>query len=273
MSAISFRSLLLAGLLCAGSPLRAFANVPLGSPLEDVVLATPAGGQEHLLGNATANVFIFLKPGQPHSQTFSQQLADLQKEMAGKSVRWVAVVSDRVPAGELQQAGLAMPVLIDAGDELYGKFGVVLEPALGIADQEHRLAVYQPYTKINFVAVIRARILHLLKEINDEALDHVLHPPAADNGGLNAAAHRRYRLAQKLFESKLYPKALENITISLEKDRTAAAAHVLQGQILAAMGKLEEAGAAYDRALALEPANEAAIAARHALALPPATKP
>lgn len=269
MFAVSFRSLLLPVLLCAGGSLRAFADVPIGSPLEDVVLPALAGGEAHLLGDATANVFIFLKPGQAHSQAVMHQLTSLQRELAGKSVRWIIVVSDRASLEPAFQAGLTMPVLIDAGDELYGKLGVVLEPALGIADKEHRLAAYQPYTKVNFVAVVRARILHLLKEIDDDALERVLRPPAADNGGQTAGAHRRFKLAQKLFQAKQYPKALESITISLEKDGAAAAAHALHGDILAAMGQAEEARAAYDRALALEPANAAALAGRSALPVPP----
>lgn len=259
--------------LCGlGSTLYSFANVALGDPLEDQVLPTREGGREHLLGDATANVFIFLKPGQPHSQDFIRKLAGLQKEMAGKSVRWVAIVSDHNSADTMRQAGLTMPVLLDVGDELYGRLGVVLEPAVGIADQAHRLAVYQPYTKVNFVAVIRARLLHLLKEIDDAALERVLHPPTADTGGVTAAAHRRFKLAQKLFAAGQYAKALENVTISLQKDDRAAPAHALRGQILAALGEFGEARLAYDRALALDPADAATAAARAALP-PPAAKP
>ena len=266
------RSLLISALCGLGPSLYSFANVAVGDPLEDLVLPTQAGGREHFLGEATANVFIFLKPGQTHTQEFILPLAMLQKEMAGKSVRWVAIVSERAPVGTVQQAGLTMPVLIDVGDELYGRLGLVLKPAVGIADQAHRLVAYQPYTKVNFIAVIRARLLHLLKEIDDEALERVLHPPAADSGGVTAAAHRRFKLAQKLFTAGQYAKALENVTISLQKDDRVAATHALRGQILAAMGEFGEARLAYDRALALDPAGATTTAARDALPAP-AAKP
>lgn len=255
----------LAGLLCSSASVCAFANTPIGSPIENQPMPTLDGGQEQLLADATVNVFIFFKPGQPHSQSVVRELEALQKETAGKSVRWVAVVSGHFPAPAVRQAGLKMPVLIDHEDTLYSRLGVVLEPAVGIADSEHRLVAYQPYTKVNFIAVVRARIQHLLKEIDDEALARVLAPPRADNGGQPAAAHRRFKLAQKLFQTRQYAKALENITLSLEKDGSVAASHALHGQILAALGDTEGARAAYERALQLDPADEATRAACNAL--------
>lgn len=257
--------LVLAGLLCSAASVSAFANAPLGSSIDNQLMPTLDGGQEHLLSDATANIFVFFKPGQPHSQSLIKELETLQKETAGKSVRWVAVVSGRLPSSIIRQAGLTMPVLIDQEDALYGHLGVALEPVVGIADGEHRLIAYQPYTKINFIAVLRARIQHLLKEIDDATLARVLTPPRADNGGQSATAHRRYKLAQKLFQAKQYTKALENIALSLEKDGNAAASHALHGHILVAIGDTEGARAAYGRALQLDPADEATRAASNTL--------
>lgn len=252
-------------LICPGTIASAFANAPLGSLIEDRVMPTPDGGREHLLGDSAVNVFIFFKPGQPHSEAVARQLGALQKEFAGKSVRWVAVVSDHIAAASIRQSGLVMPVLVDGGDELYGQLGVVLEPAVGITDREHRLVAYQPYRKINFIESVRAYIRHLLGEIDEQTLARTLTPPPADNGGRTAAAHRRYRLAQKLFQAHQYAKALESSALSLEKDGGVAAYHVLHGQILAALGDTKGARAAYDKALELDPHDESARLARDAL--------
>jgi hypothetical protein len=68
------------------------------------------------------------------------QVTECQKELAGKPVHWCAVVSDRVPQAEVeaevQTTGFQMPVLIDRGDALYGKLGVILHPVIGITGQD-----------------------------------------------------------------------------------------------------------------------------------------
>jgi tetratricopeptide (TPR) repeat protein len=183
--------------------------------------------------------------------------------MVGKSVHWVGVVSDRIAKGdvetEVKETGITMPVLIDAGDALYGKLGVALEPVVGITDKDRRLVAYQPFTKVNYAAVIRARIRHLLKEITDKELAAVIDPPAALNSDDLATAQRRLKLAERLFEARNYAKALENVNAGIEKDPKLAAAHALRGDILAAQGKFPEASEAFDRALKLDPKDARAL--------------
>jgi tetratricopeptide (TPR) repeat protein len=260
-------------MLCSGlvvSVALAFAHAQVGSTIENVELPTLAGGKQSLLTNASANVFIFFKPGQEHSRTTMAQIAALGRELSTNAVHWVAIVSDSIPKtnaeAEVEAAGLTMPVLIDTGDSLYGKLGVALEPVTGITDQDHKLVAYQPFTKVNYIAVIRARIRHLLKEITDDELAQVLNPPAATQGGDAAAVHLRLKLAEKLYQAKSYDKALETVKIAIEKDPTVAAAHVLLGQILAAQNNCPAAFGAFDEAAKLDPTNAAALAGKKACA-------
>jgi tetratricopeptide (TPR) repeat protein len=255
--------MLLLGWLAPWLSALGFAHAQVGSVIENVEMPTLAGNRHPLLTNATANVFIFFKPGQEHSRSALKELATVEKELAGKSVHWVAVVSDRIPKpdaeAEVKEAGIKMPVLVDAGDTLYGKLGVALEPVVGVTDQDRKLIAYQPFTKVNFAAVIRARVRHLLKEIDDRELAAVLDPPAAVNGNDAATAQRRLKLAEKLAAAKSYEKALESVNLSLEKDPGIAAAHALRGHILAAQGKLPEAIEAFGRALKLDPQDARAL--------------
>jgi tetratricopeptide (TPR) repeat protein len=233
-----------------------FAHAEVGSVIENVEMATIDGGRCPLLGDAAANVFIFFKPGQEHSRATMKKIALLEKETAGKSVRWVAIVSDTIQKAEVlaeaKEAGFAMPVLVDGGDALYGRLGVALQPVVGIANKDHRLVAYQPFTKINYAEVVRARIRHLLKEIDDRDLAQALHPPAATLSDAAAAARRRLMVAEKLFQSKNSEKALENVNFSIEKDPALVAAHALKGDILANMGRCPEARGSYERALELD---------------------
>jgi hypothetical protein len=253
---------LAAGVMLWALPALAFANVPIGAVVENVSLPALAGGEQSLLSDTNVSVFIFIKPGQEHSNQAIIQITECEKEMAGKPVHWCAVVSDRVPKAEVeaevQASGLIMPVLIDQGDVLYGKFGVVLHPVVGITDPEHRLVAYQPFAKVNYEAFIRAQIRHVLKEITDEELAAVLNPTAAVLGGEASVAHRYFRLAEKQLQSTNYDQALANVQKSLDHNPTAEA-WSLRGRILMARGKRAEAVAAFAAALKLDPQDTNAV--------------
>ena len=254
--------LLLLVWLTIGPGAWGYTHAQLGSAVEDCEMPTLAGGKDHLLSDATANVFIFFKPGQDYSSIGLKELAAVQKELAGKSVHWVGIVSDRAAQAAAQTAaqaaGLTFPVLIDVGDVLYGKLGVAQTPVALICDQQHKLVAYQPFTKVNYAAVVRARVRYLLKEISDEDLAAVLNPPAAFTDSDEAAALRRLKLAAILLKSKSYEKALESVDASIQENPSAAA-YALRGGILAAQGKCSDAVPAFDQALKLEPQNTRAL--------------
>ena len=253
---------LAAGVMLWSLSALAFANVPIGTVVENVSLPALAGGEQNLLSDTNVSVFIFLKPGQEHSNQVMVQITECEKVMAGKPVHWCAIVSDRIPKADVeaqvQATGFTMPVLIDQGDALYGKFGVILHPVIGITDRDRRLVAYQPFAKVNYEAFIRAQIRHALKEITDEELAEVLKPTAAVLGGEASVAHRFLRLAEKQFQSTNYTQALSNINTSLEKNPTAGA-YSLRGRILVAQGNRAEATAAFEAALKLDPQEASAL--------------
>ena len=255
-----------AGLLWSG-PVLAFANLPIGAVVENVTLPALAGGQQKLLGETNVNVFVFIKPGLAHSNQALVEIAECQKELAGKPVHWCALVSDRLPKAETESAvvaaGLDMPVLIDTGDALFGKFGVILYPSIGITDPEHKLVAYLPFAKVNYGAMLRASVLHALKEISDEELAQALHPPSADLDEAVSVARRYFKLAEKQYQATNFVQSLTNLQKSLDQNPTAAA-YSLRGQILAAQGNKTEALAAFEAALKLDPENATALQGKRA---------
>jgi tetratricopeptide (TPR) repeat protein len=254
------------GVWCFASA-QAFSHARIGDVITNVELATASGSKQPFLTNAAANVFLFFKPGQEHSRAL-KELATCQRELTGRSVYWVAIVSDRFrvaeAANDLKEAGLEIPLLIDVGDALYGRLGVSLTPVIGIADRSHRLVAYEPFTKVNYTNMLRARIRHLLKEISDEELDQVLHPSAPTDDTEGQVARRWLKLAERAFASTNYYKALENVRASLAHDTNLVPAYVLLGRILSVQGQPAEANKAFDQALRLEPTNAAAQAGKQA---------
>jgi tetratricopeptide (TPR) repeat protein len=236
-----------AGMLWAVSVL-AFANVPVGAQIENVSLPSFAGGEQSLISDTNVSVFIFINPELEHSNHALAEISLCARAMTNKPVHWCAVVSDRVPRAvieaEVKSLQLTMPVLIDRGNALFGKLGVVMRPSIGITDEHRTLIAYEHFTKVNYGAVVKARVRHALKEIPDDELAEVLHPPAATLDKTNSVANRYFRLASRQFAATNYVQALTSVQKSLDQKPTAAA-YLLQGNILAAQGKTNEAATAF----------------------------
>jgi tetratricopeptide (TPR) repeat protein len=246
----------------------AFANVEVGQKVDDAVLPGLDGASGHVLGRARVNVFVFFRPGQEHSLDALRRMARLEREFEGRPVRWVAIVSDDYAVEEVQamvrETGILMPVLVDRGNQYYGKLGVRLHPVVGIADQAHALAAYEHFRKINMEERLRARIRRALGEISDSDVEQVLEPARAEEGGDALAARRQLNLARALLKVSSWARALEAARKACEKDPGLAAARAVAGQALAAQRRCAEALAEFDAALRLDPREPTALAGREA---------
>jgi tetratricopeptide (TPR) repeat protein len=253
-------------------PGRAFSNVAVGDALDNPALRTLDGGKAELLSRKhAASVFVFFRPGQDHSADALAELAAVQRELGGRPVRFVGVVSDSWPEAEVQavvrKAGIDWPILVDQADALYGKLGVRLHPVVGIADKHLKLFAYEHFRQINFREILLARLRLLLGEIDQAGMDRVLEPPKGTLPGDDPrdVARRHVNLARQLWKRGNAAKALEFVKRSLEV-APLADAWALQGEVLAAQGKCPEALPAFDAALKIEPAHAVAKKGRQGCA-------
>lgn len=253
--------LILVGLVAVFQPARA-AHAAIGTPVASSEMPTLEGGKAPLMGSVDANVLVFFRPDQERSLGALRELAHCQKELAGKSVRWVAVVSSSAAppavAALLRDTAFAAPVLVDNGDVLYGSLGLDLHPVVVIVGRDQKLAAFEPFRALDYCPVIGARIRHVLHEISDVELALALDPPKATQGG-NPQVARRYRaFAEAQFKNKDYDKALDSVRKSLAKDPGLASAQALLGQILWAQGNCADAVPAFNQALLLDAASASA---------------
>jgi hypothetical protein len=249
----------------------AFASVAVGEVIENDELPTLDGGKEVFLSKkALANVFIFFRPQQEHSMETLKAMAICEKEFAKKPVHFVAVVSSSWPADEVrafvQEAGITMPVLIDVDDKLYGRIGVRLHPAIGVANEKFQLIAYEPFKKINYCDRVRGKIRYALHEIDLAEVDRTEHPPRAlfPNEIKGAVSHRHVRMGEEYLKNRQYEKAAGEAKGVLAKEPLYAPAHVLMGDVLAAQGRCAEATRSYEAAVKLDPQTAAAVQKKRA---------
>jgi tetratricopeptide (TPR) repeat protein len=240
-------------------PPLAQARAEPGMQLEDVELRTLAGGKGRLLSKKVkANVFVFFRTNQERSLDALRQMAACEKELAGKSIHWTAVVSGSEPAADVKaavaQAGIQMPVLVDEGDLLYDSLGIRLHPMVGIADGKLRLVALEPYRQIEYCDVIKARIKVLIGEMDQASLEKVLAPERSALPGSDPLkkAMRDVNMARRLNEIGQYPDAVKFAQKALMV-APVAQAYTVMGVAYAKQGKCADAIKAFDAALKLDP--------------------
>ena len=246
-----------------GYPAATAVHADPGTPVADREMPAFEGGKARLLQDAAANVLVFVRANQKRSLDALKELSACRESLAGKPLRWVAIVSDADSrdgvAALVRGSALAMPVLVDEGDALYGSLGVALHPVVVIVGADRKLAAFQPFRAIDYCAVVTARVRHALREISDDDLQRALAPPKAEVGGDAQVALRYRALAEALFKAGNHAKAIEAVRKSLGKDPGRAPAHVLLADILAAQGRCPEASEAYGKAREIDPSNREAI--------------
>jgi hypothetical protein len=254
------------------APFGAHAHAEQGTSIDNVELKTLAGGKERILSKQVkANLLVFFRTGQDRSVDALIQLAICEKAFLGKPVRWVGVVSSSEDAAAVRElvgrTGVAMPVVIDQDDALYGALGIRLHPMVAFADSKLRLQAIEMYRQIDYCEVIKGRIRLLLGEIDQAGFEAILNPAKGTMPGddVRDVARRDVNLGRKLLAKKNYAEAEKAASKALGK-APSAAAHALLGDVARARGDCQKAQKHYDQAITLDPQEPAALAGKAACA-------
>jgi tetratricopeptide (TPR) repeat protein len=250
---------------------QASTRTPMGAVVSNPELATLAGGKARPQQDVDLNVLVFFRPDKETSKETLKGLAPCEKRTVGKPVRWAAIVADRYPADQVKsavaEAGILMPVLIDAGQALETEIAVAQLPAVAFTDKSKKLVAFQPFTRLNFCELVDARIRLLLKEITEAEFSALADPVSTKVGGdASEVAERDVKMAEMLLKAGANDKALESARLAVQRSPTLAAGHSILGECLRAAGNCKEAVAAFNKALALDPKDERASAGKKACA-------
>ena len=191
------RCLLVLGFALLGAPAEAWAHVGVGTPVEAAEVKTLAGGRGDLVVPGRVNVLVFFRPAQGRSEDTLRRMAGCEPSFAGKPVHLVGVVSADAPRDEVRKlvsaSGVTSPILLDEGDRIYGRLELRQHPVVVVVDTAGKVHAVEPYQRLRYCEIVRARVRFLLGEVDQAAVDRVVTPePAAfpnDVGGGSAARY------------------------------------------------------------------------------------
>lgn len=269
-----------------------FRNIHRGEPFPAFTLPAIDGStvsSESLKGSVT--VIVCLSAEQRRSELAAMDSDEVVRAIGSEQVKLVHVTADAIHKAYFerfrQERGIRAPLAIDADRTLYAKLGLIVFPTTAIVGKDGRLAHVLSLHDTKFKHVLDAELRHTLGLIGDEELaKRIAEQPTSDSSPKSvASAHRA--LARSLRDKDRLDaakdelkKALEldpeNREISLDlaelaliaKEYDAADAYLqqvltgqpenrrakqLKGISLYRRGKLDEAKATLEEALALNP--------------------
>jgi hypothetical protein len=184
-------------------PAAAPAHVDAGELLDPAELATVDGGRHGISARDRINVLVFVRAGQERTLDTLQRLAECEKQFAGKPVHVAVVMPGSTPLVEARAlvatTGITSPVLLDEGDQVYGKLELRQHPMIVITDRKGRILYFEPYQRLRYCEIVKARIRYLLNEIDKATVEAIVRPPKAEfpNEVGGGAASRYVRLGDK----------------------------------------------------------------------------
>jgi len=245
--------------LAVGFPLR---NLEPGSKVPRLTLPTLAGGEADTLG-AEGQITVILFWG-TDSEGKIERGVELLKTLQSIDERYgdkgVAVRSVNVDrnnqefVGQLiKDEGIAVPVLLDEEEELYGTYGLFILPTAAIVDRDGTLNTAVGYTR-RISAHITGQVEVMLGLKTAEELEKDLNPEEVIEPPDNVLkAARRLNLGRMFLEKRLFEMAGPEFEKAVELDPQNAEAHAELGAFYVRNEEYDKARAELSAALDLSP--------------------
>lgn len=252
----------LLGLALSGffpSPAAAFRNLKEGAAAPDFSLKSTKGEEVSLSSfKGKAVVLAFVRQGQEKSDKVLKALAALDAALTGKSQVLVVVAnpSEGDAAAWAAKSGEGLTVLLDPGEEVYGKYGALVAPASGVIKPDGaflaEVAGYSASYKDEVEGLLKVSLgLATAEQVKAEAEKSKV----GDTPEARKAAERELDKARLLVQRKMRDKALEPAKQAVASDDTYAPAHSFLGRLLldASDANADEAMTHFEKALQLAP--------------------
>lgn len=250
--------IILISLFLLFSPVTYAIGIPLGGIAPDFTLKA-LDGKTVSLNEYKGNirVLIYWETGQDRSLLALKDGKDIFKRYKMKGVQVIGVIAE---AEKLQEVNkiikdyeIDFPVLLDPERQVYGDYGIRVYPSTVVIDRDGKLAYDIPGHSLTYKITLEADLQFMLGEINQEKLKETISPYKETKDESALEAERRYNLALRFTETRLFDQAIEAVKKSIAAKPDIAKSRILLGFLFLETEDADKAFEEFNRALELEP--------------------
>ncbi len=241
----------------------AYANaigIPTGSVAPDFALSALDGKSISL--NAYKGkivVLVYWRSDQERSIMALKDNKDIFKAYKGKGAQVISLVSDSENRDGVQKIvkdnEIDFPVLVDADRKVYGDYVIRVYPTTVIINKDGKIAYDIAGHSLDYKITLEGNLKLILGEIDEAKLKDMISPHREEQDKALLEAERRYNLALKFTEERLFDQAIDAAKKSIEARPNIARAHVLLGFLLLETKEADKALDEFNRALTIDPAS------------------
>ena len=235
-------------------------GIPTGSAAPDFTLNT-LDGKSVSLGtyNGKTVLLIYWRPDHDRSVLALQDEKDIFKRYKGKGVQVISLISGDENKDEVQKIvkgnEIDFPVLIDADRQVYSSYGIRVYPTT-IIIKDGKIAYDISGHALDYKIMLEGNLQFILGEINEAKLKDMLFPQREEQDKSLLDAERRYNLALKFTEDRLFDQAIATAKKSIEAKPDIAKSHILLGFLLLETKEADKALDEFNKALEINPASD-----------------
>ena len=246
-------------ILLLATLLGASRSVDLGDTVPSFVLQDTNGAQLSLASlKGKIVVILFWRSEQKRSTDALTALQSMYAEFKRQGVEVLAISSDEGGLETIskikQSRQLTFPMLYDAGQKVYGDYGIIAMPSVFIVDKEEKLDYYYPGYRNDFARQISGRVEVLLGKKTLEELQTELQPAKRPEVSEAEKKARRYlKMGNRLLEKGMTRSAMLQYQKAVREAPDLFEAQLHLGNIHLDQENIPEADAAFRQALKLKP--------------------
>jgi len=246
------------------SPWGDAISIPLGNKAPDFSLRTVDGTiltPSDFEGKVL--ILLFWRPNQKRSTDALKDVSEIIKKYKDKGVESITIIEESESIEDakktLSENKISLPLAIDTDRIAYGDYGVRVHPTTVLIDSKGILKYDIPSHAPTYRTKLEAYVRRLTGEITDEELENILSFGRTEKDEALMKADRRYNLAMKFVNRKMYDQAIEMAKMSIEAKPDMAKSHILLGFLYLNNKEPEAALEEFESALRINPESKDAM--------------
>ncbi len=204
-------------------------------------------------------VLIYFRLEQKRSVMALEEINNIRNKYGEKEVQFIGISAEKDKENELittmNEMNIDYPVLLDKERDLYAMYGIRVYPTTLIIDRQGNVADAIPGHALSYKVRLDGRLQYVLGKIDQTHLNEILAPRKKEIDEKALYAERKYNLALKFTEARLFDQAIVFAKQSIEAKPDFAKSHILLGYLDLDEKEADNAAEQFKKALLIDPSS------------------